>query len=51
MKCEVCKARIGETFLKKIVGTGVKDPKGKIHIICPECQKKLGTKDEILRNL
>jgi hypothetical protein len=40
-----------ETFLKKIVGTIVKDKKGKKHYVCFECQKKLGSKDNILENL
>ncbi|MBD3318519.1 hypothetical protein GF342_01275 [Candidatus Woesearchaeota archaeon] len=40
MKCEICKSTIGETFLKKILGTYLKDAKGKKHIVCFECQKK-----------
>jgi len=51
MKCEICKKSIQETFLKKVVGTVVKDKKGKMHTICSECQKKLGTKAKILENL
>ena len=41
MKCDVCKKTIGETFLKKILGTIVKDEKGKQHPVCFECQKNL----------
>ena len=39
MKCELCKKKIEETFLKKILGTYVKDSKGKKHAVCHECQK------------
>jgi len=51
MKCEVCKKKLEETFLKKILGTYVKDEKGKKHCICPACQTKLKTKEEILKAL
>jgi len=51
MKCEICKNKIGETFLNKPIGTHVKDEKGKRHIVCFECQKKLKTKEEILKHL
>jgi len=40
MKCELCKKEIEETFLKKIVGTVVKDKKGKKHYVCAACQNK-----------
>jgi len=51
MKCEICKKNIENTFLKKILGTVIKDAKGKKHTVCSECQKKLKTKEEILKNL
>lgn len=51
MKCEICKKKIEYTFLKKILGTVIKDDKGKKHIVCSECQKNLKTKEEILKNL
>jgi len=51
MKCEICRNNISETFLKKIVGTIVKDKKGKKHTVCFECQKKFTTKDELLENI
>lgn len=51
MKCEICSKAIAETFLKKIVGTVVKDAKGKKHSICFECQKKFQSKQELLDNL
>ena len=40
-----------ETFLNKVIGSYIKDEKGKKHIICPECQKKYKTKKEILAKL
>ena len=51
MKCEVCGKKIEELFLKKMLGTIVKDAKGKKHNICFECQKKLQTKEKILENI
>ena len=39
MKCELCKRQVLTTFLKKIVGSYVKDSKGKKHLICSLCQK------------
>ena len=51
MKCEICKEKINETFLKKIIGTVIKDEKGKKHTICFECQKKYPKKEEILEKL
>jgi len=46
-KCEICGSRI----LKKIIGSVVKDPKGKKHTVCNECQRKFPAKEEILKNL
>lgn len=51
MKCEICGSKIKYTFLKKIKGAYVKDKNGKAHIICSSCQKRYGSKDEILKNL
>ena len=51
MKCDICKKTMAVTFLKKIIGSYVKDDKGKMHPVCRECQKKLGSKKEILKNL
>ena len=51
MKCEICNNKIQETFLKKIIGTHVKDEKGKKHLVCFECQKKFPKKEDILGNL
>ncbi|MEM4268224.1 MAG: hypothetical protein QXK37_05340 [Candidatus Woesearchaeota archaeon] len=51
MKCEICSVKINETFLKKIIGTVVKDKKGKKHYICSQCQKRLKTKENLLKEL
>lgn len=48
MKCDVCGDAVKETFLKKPIGAYVKDAKGKRHLICFSCQKKLLTKERIL---
>jgi hypothetical protein len=50
-KCEICSKKITETFLGKILGTYVKDAKGKKHIIDFECQKNFKTKGEMLARL
>ncbi len=42
MKCEICSKNIEITFMNKILGTYIKDDKGKKHTVCFECQKKLG---------
>jgi hypothetical protein len=39
MKCKICKNKVNETFLKKVVGTYIKDKNGKKHLICVDCQK------------
>jgi len=51
MKCEICKKKIEETFLKKILGPYVKDEKGKKHAVCFECQKKFPTKEDLLKHI
>jgi len=51
MKCDICKKTLAETFLKKIIGGYVKDEKGKLHPVCRECQKKLRSKEELLKAL
>ena len=48
MKCEVCKASVDETFLGKPLGGYVKDAKGKAHLACSACQKRLGSKEVLL---
>ncbi|NTV23993.1 MAG: hypothetical protein HGA85_06520 [Nanoarchaeota archaeon] len=50
-KCAVCKQNIATTFLGKLIGTYIKDEKGKRHTVCFECQKKLKTKDAIIRSI
>ena len=49
MKCSVCNKPIDTTFLNKVLGTYIKDPKGKLHPVCFECQKKFSSKEEILK--
>jgi len=43
--------KIEENFLKKPIGTYVKDVKGKKHLICPSCQQRFPEKAQILKNL
>ena len=52
MKCEVCNKTIETTFMEKILGTYIKDDKGKKHAVCFECQKSLNNdKAKILENI
>lgn len=52
MKCEICKNKITDMYLKKIKGTYIKDEKGKKHAICSECQNKLNNnKNEMLSHI
>ncbi len=51
MKCALCKKAIEQTFLGKIIGTYVKDAKGKQHTVCFECQKKFQKKADIVAQL
>jgi len=51
MKCDICGKTMAETFLKKIIGSYVKDSNGKLHPVCRECQKKLGSKEALLKEL
>jgi len=45
MKCDICKKKVAETFLGKILGTYFKNEKGKKKIACPECQTKFKSKE------
>ncbi|MBI4146549.1 hypothetical protein HY489_04390 [Candidatus Woesearchaeota archaeon] len=51
MKCSLCSKDLAETFLKKIIGSYVKNAKGKLLPVCRECQKKFPTKDALLKQL
>jgi hypothetical protein len=51
MKCDICKKTVEETFLKKPIGTRIKDSKGKRRTVCSECQAKFPSKEELLKNL
>ena len=50
MKCEVCDGKIETTFLNKVLGTYIKDSKGKRHLVCKNCQKT-SKKEELLTKL
>lgn len=39
MKCDSCGQKIQTTFMDKIVGTYLRDEKGKRHPVCFECQR------------
>jgi hypothetical protein len=45
MKCEICNRKIEKIFLEKINGTYIKDSKGKLHVVCSDCQRKLSKED------
>lgn len=51
MKCEICKSEVKTLFLEKILGTYLKDGKGKQHVICFECQTKFKSKAEQLKQI
>tara|TARA_Y100000310_G_scaffold332023_2_gene406759 strand:+ start:1259 stop:1420 length:162 start_codon:yes stop_codon:yes gene_type:complete len=52
VKCELCKKKVEVTFLKKILGTYIKDSKGKKHAVCSSCQKSLGNdKEKVLEKI
>jgi len=50
MDCAICKKKIEKTFLNKIIGSYVKNEKGKKKAICPTCQKAK-TIDEIKKEI
>jgi len=50
MKCDICNGKIETTFLNKIVGTHMRNEKGKKKLVCHNCQK-LHTKDELKEKL
>lgn len=49
MKCASCKQKIDTTFLDKLVGTYVKDEKGKKYAVCFECQRAFSKKELLTR--
>ncbi len=51
MKCEICGNKVGEIFLKKVLGAYIKDDKGKKHLICSKCQKQNPSKKDQLKNI
>ncbi|MBU1975451.1 MAG: hypothetical protein KKG59_03530 [Nanoarchaeota archaeon] len=50
MKCSVCGKNVDQTFLKKLVGTYVKDKKSKKKPVCKVCQKTM-TMEQIKEKL
>jgi hypothetical protein len=46
MKCDICGKKVEEIFLGKILGSHVKNAKGKKKVVCQNCQKILSM-DEI----
>ncbi len=51
MKCDICSKTIATGFLEKVKGTYIRDKNKKKRSICFECQKRLGSKENILREL
>ena len=50
-KCSICNNKVNSTFLNKLVGTYVKNKKGKKQVVCFECQKKFNSKEKLLKNI
>tara|TARA_Y100000310_G_C20309961_1_gene635779 strand:- start:86 stop:247 length:162 start_codon:yes stop_codon:yes gene_type:complete len=51
-KCKICGTKLKELFLGKLKGTIIKKAgSNKPHHVCFDCQKKLKTKEEILKKL
>ncbi|NQV91294.1 hypothetical protein HQ489_02365 [Candidatus Woesearchaeota archaeon] len=52
VKCSICGDKIQELFLEKIKGTIVRKPgTNKQYEICFQCQKKFGSKEELLAQI
>ena len=51
MKCEICKKKIEKTFLSKFNGAYIRDKKGKLHVVCSECQRRFRSREELLSQL
>ena len=45
MNCALCGKKVEETFLKKIVGSYVKNKAGKKKSVCNACQKQHSMQD------
>jgi hypothetical protein len=50
MKCDICGRKIETTFLNKVVGTVMRNSKGKKKTVCNECQKH-NTAEELKEKL
>ncbi len=52
VKCSICSNKIQELFLEKLKGTIIRKPGSeKQYHICFECQKKVGSKEELLKKI
>jgi len=52
VKCNICGNKLKEMWLGKLKGTVVfKEGSRKAYHICFECQKKLGSKEEIMKKI
>ncbi|MFT4344111.1 MAG: hypothetical protein ACMXYE_05190 [Candidatus Woesearchaeota archaeon] len=49
-KCDICREKVGETFLNKVLGTYIRDAHGKRRLVCSDCQHKLQTREKILKH-
>ena len=48
-KCKICSEKLASTFLEKLKGTIVRKVGSKKHYhVCPSCQKKYTSKDELM---
>ncbi len=45
MKCEICGRKIEENFLNKLIGSYIRDVKGKRRAVCSDCQRKESVED------
>ncbi len=50
MNCDICKEKIEKTFLDKIKGSYIK-AKGKLKVVCNDCQRKYKTREELFKHL
>jgi len=51
VKCSICNKKVQTTFLNKLLGTYIKDKKGKKKAVCFECQKKFPDKENLFKNI
>ena len=51
MRCRICRKAVEETFLKKILGTYIKDKKSNKQVISKGSPKKMKKSEEILKKI